>query len=133
VVRVEPEPGRRHGRRSETTAHVAAVAEATEHLALRQRQLEAQMATLERISDATVKSVARASSEAAALAPVRSELKAVRDELWEHDQALARLARSVENLRRKVPAPAPAPAAKKAPAATSATPAKAATRKPKKQ
>lgn len=85
VVRVEPEPGRRHGKRSETTAHVTAVAEATEQLALRQRQLEAEVETLERISEATVKGVARASSEAAALAPLRTEIKAVRDELWEHD------------------------------------------------
>jgi ferric-dicitrate binding protein FerR (iron transport regulator) len=96
------------------------------------------MATLEKISDATVKSVARASSEAAAMAPVRTELKAVRDELWEHDEALARLARSIENLRRKAPAAAPAPPAKKAPAAAKrapgakAVPAKPAARTPKK-
>lgn len=87
------------------TAQLAAVSAVTEELARTQRQLEAQMATLERTSDATIKSVARASSEAAALDPLRSELKTVREELRAHEDALAKLTKSVGDLRRKIPAP----------------------------
>lgn len=119
---VETEPGGKRGRKSAAKAHRAAVAAATEELALKQRRLEVQVTTLERTLEATVKAVARAASHAAALGPLRSEVEAVRENVVAHDDTLVKLRRTLDDLRRRTPDPPPA---------TRPTPKKRAPRTPK--
>jgi chromosome segregation ATPase len=67
-------------------------------------RLLAQVEALEK----TVAATARASAKASSLGPIRKDVAALSQQVAEQEEALAKVAKSIESLRRKIPAPAPA-------------------------
>ena len=135
---VEAERGRRGGKRSADA--VASLSAAVQGLLTEHRQLRGRISTLENESETAVRASARASAQATAVAPLRQDVRALREELLAQNEAVAGLTSTVENLRRTIPptaaakpatkstAAGPAPAATKATKTTKATAAKKATK-----
>lgn len=100
---------RRGGRRSAAVAAQAeAVSLAVEDLARRHREMRADVDTNTLVADAAAREAARASFQASAVAPMRRDVRALEEQLAAQGEVLATLGRSVERLRRKVAAQAPA-------------------------
>lgn len=113
LATAEPGLGRRASRQSaESPAELAAVLAAVDDLVGEHQQLRAEVAKLDRVADAATAAAARASAQASTFGPVRSDVRALHEQVAAQNEALAALTRSVEALRRKVPGRAPA--AKKA-------------------
>jgi len=87
---------------------------ATDELLREYREIRSQVATLSQMSEGTTTAVARASSMAADLGPLRGEVSVLRGELAEQQKALGAIRASVARPRPPAPAalaPEPAPAA----------------------
>lgn len=108
--------GRRAGRKSAAAADSADVFAALADLARGQQELGARLDALVGAAQSATRSAAQASSQAAAVHPLRSEVKALAEQVGAQNQALAALRRSVGALSAKLADPAPAPA-KRAPRA----------------
>ena len=124
-VRMSLVPEGDKGRKARKTAEstLGTLSAAVQDLLREQRQLKDSFATLEHASDAATAAAARASTQASSLAPLRTEVKLLHQELVEHQQALDALRRTVARLRQPPPPPAaatPTTPAKKAPAAKAA-------------
>ncbi|HET7719236.1 MAG TPA: hypothetical protein VFK43_04660, partial [Acidimicrobiales bacterium] len=127
-VRMSLVPEGDKGRKARKTAEstLGTLSAAVQDLLREQRQLKDSFATLEHASDAATAAAARASTQASSLAPLRTEVKLLHQELVEHQQALDALRRTVARLRQPPPPPPPPAAAppttpaKKAPAAKAA-------------
>lgn len=94
------------GRRSaETAAKLAAVSSVAVEMIRERGELRAQLARLERAGEAATSVAEEASSQASALAPLDSDVKALKEQLSAQDEALLALRKAVEGLRRKSPTP----------------------------
>ncbi|HEX3622596.1 MAG TPA: hypothetical protein VHT97_09790, partial [Acidimicrobiales bacterium] len=100
------------------SADLAAVSAATDNLVREQLELQAKLGTLEDAVRRAVDAAAMAAAESSKLAPLRSHVRVLDDELSAQHEAIEALKLSVERAAKKRAAPkAPAPAAR-APRAT---------------
>lgn len=131
--------GRKAGRKT-TESTIVTLSAAVQDLLREQRQLKDQIASLQQSADAAAASAARASTQASAFGPLRSDVRALQDELAGQEDAVESLRKNVERLQRppalvaptkpasarRAPAPKPAPVkaapAKKAAPAAKRTP-----------
>ena len=83
---------------SPVRAHLAVAIQAAELLAGEHQQLKEQVLRLEHELDAAT---ARAASQASAVAPLRSDIRLLQEQLAAQNEAMASLSLAVERLRRK--------------------------------
>lgn len=101
--------GRRAGRKSAET-QIGALSAVVEDLLREQRRLQDEIATLKRSAETATAAAARASSQASTVGPVRSDVRALHEQLAAQQEALATLGRTVERLRPRSPARTSRPA-----------------------
>ncbi len=89
------------------SAGVGIVLAAVENLVRDHQQLKAHLVTLEQSVQAGASEAVTASSHASALAAVRTEVRALREQLETQNETLLTVRRSVERLRRRVAVQAP--------------------------
>ena len=120
----EGEKGRKAKKAAEST--LGTLGAAVQDLLREQRQLKDTVTGLTQASDAATAAAVRASNQAASVSPLRSDMKALHQQVVEQQEALDALRGTVESLRQPPPA-APPPAAKrpakKAPARAAKAPA----------
>ncbi len=88
----------------EASTHMAAIAAAINDLVREHQQLKSQVAALEDAAG----TAARASAQASAVPVLRRDLRSLQEQLAVQTEAVGTLASSVERLRRRSPAKAPA-------------------------
>jgi chromosome segregation ATPase len=104
----------RRGRKSaDAGGQVAAVSGAVQDLLADHLRLTAELADLGQTAEGAAATAKKASSQASALAPLRSEVRALHAQLADQAEVLEGLTKSVERLRRSKPAASKAPAATK--------------------
>jgi chromosome segregation ATPase/DNA-directed RNA polymerase subunit RPC12/RpoP len=102
------QPTGRKARKGDAGAQASAVLAFTDDVARELQQLKSHVADLQQASEAATATAARASAQASASSPFRGDVRRLQEQVAAQEEALQSLQRTVERLRRKPAAAAPA-------------------------